>query len=158
MSTIKVDTIYAADGVNGPSIYGNNTGDTAGAGLVGQVLRTGSIGSAVNCTNSSYSAIGSLNILKGRWTVHANANYSGAAGNSYFVAKLNLAAGSDTGTTYGIDAAISIVGSGNGVGGSISFSRELELNTSTTYYLNCITSSSAAGAGGILGSIIAIRR
>lgn len=137
-----------------------STGATDGvaiaAGLIGEILDSGSIGGAITVSNTAKS-IGSLSITAGIWHIICTANYSGSAGNTSFAAYFNTTADSASGNVLGKDYGFGQIISASGVGSNITLVMYLNLSATDTYHLNCNTSIGTAGVGGILGRILAVR-
>jgi len=135
---------------------GRTDGVAVAAGYVGEVVTSGQLGGAITISNS-IAALGSQLLHAGSWLIIATASFNGSAGNTYFGAYLGTNPASSTGTTQGETAGFAMVVSANGVGGTITLSKTVNISADTTYYLNCVTSTGTAGSGGILGNIKAVR-
>ena len=146
-----------------PIINGVTDGSSAGAGVVGEELRSAvAVGSAIALTTTEFNDVTSLSITAGDWDLYGVVCFTtgGALTATNFVAGFSTTSGNfSTGLTQGdnrIDSPLSPVSASSDTCLTLPQYR-ITISSTTTYYLKC-ASTFAAGSVSAYGRISARRR
>lgn len=164
LQTTGVATLGAIGGAfAGNVIAGEQTGSTASAGQVGEVLSVNTSTYTNYTTTATYQQVATLTITAGAWdvtaigTVSSNGATLTATGNAIWA--LGTTTASATGTTEGLGDIVYLSEGGINVTSgkqSVALHRVINLSTSTAYFLNSQAAFSL-GNPQFVGSIVATR-
>lgn len=155
MGTLKANFITSASG-GGPSVKGESAAASKAAGYIGEILSSTAQGSGVTVGTSPIQ-LANLSITAGLWlvTVAVNLLVTNAATNDGSFA-LSTTNNSYSGSALGYDQfnIYTLAANGRSMG---SFSKIINISSTTVHYLNVTSRGGGCNTGDWLGSIVAVR-